>query len=450
MQLEWTTQKRKVNDLLPLEINPRKITEAKRMKMIESLQKFNLVDIPVSDIDSTIISGHQRLRALQAIGRGEELIDVRVPNRKLTEKEIKEYNILANEHFGVFDMEVLDLEFKDVDFDNIGIDIKAIEFGTSDMFEKSKLKFEIEKEKKTNFMDVQDDNFTPPDIPITDIVSGDIFIIGRHRLMCGDSTDSDAVAKLMNGEKANMIFTDPPYNVKISGLGSGSHYNSIGRIHGEFAMASGEMNVKEFTDFLRGCIDNLILYSTDGSIHYICMDWRHILELLNASVGYTELKNLCVWNKDNGGMGTFYRSKHELIFVFKNGTAKNINNFELGQFGRYRTNVWDYPMVSSFALQQREGNKVLGNLDTQMHPTVKPLALVADAIQDCSLINMIVLDLFGGSGTTMAACDQLNRSCYMMEYEPKYCHTIITRMLKLNPQLTIIRNSINVTEQYKL
>jgi DNA modification methylase len=446
MILEWSTEQRKVNELLPLEINPRKITEAKRMKMIESIQKFNLVDIPVIDTDGTIISGHQRMRALQAIGRGEELIDVRIPNRKLTTKELKEYNILANQHFGEFDMEVMDLEFKDLDFEDIGVDMKAIEFEQSDMFEKSKVKFEIEKERKAQVIYAKEDDFdtTPPAQPFK--VLGDMYEIGEHRLLCGDSTDSDQVCKLMNGEKADMVFTDPPYNVKISGLGSGSAPNSIGKIHGEFKMASGEMTKKEFTDFLTQMANNLILFSKNGSIHYLCMDWRHITELTEACVGYSELKNLCIWNKDNGGMGAFYRSKHELVFVYKNGTEKHINNFELGQFGRYRTNVWDYPIVSSFTAKERINNKSAGNSETAMHPTVKPLRLVVDCIQDCSNKEHNILDLFGGSGTTMVAAHQSERIGYLMELEPNYCDVIVKRMHKLDPSLRIIRNGIDITD----
>jgi DNA modification methylase len=243
-----------------------------------------------------------------------------------------------------------------------------------------------------------------------------------------------------------MVFTDLPYNVKISGLGCGTDSNSIGNIHGEFVMASGEMSKKEFTDFLTSIVNNLILFSINGSIHYLCMDWRHITELTEACEGYTELKNLCIWNKDNAGMGTFYRSKHELVFVYKNGKEKHINNFELGQFGRYRTNVWDYPIVNSFAAQERINNKSAGNPETAMHPTVKPLKLVVDCIQDCSNITNIILDLFGGSGTTMIASHQTNRKGYLMELDPKYCDVIIKRMHKLDPSLRIIRNGIDITD----
>ena len=213
-----------------------------------------------------------------------------------------------------------------------------------------------------------------------------------------------------------MIFTDPPFNVPIDG-----HVCGLGTVkHEEFAMAAGEMSEAEFTAFLNTALHRLAENSIDGSIHFVCMDWRHSYLLQMAARGvYSELKNICVWNKDNGGMGTFYRSKHELVFVFKNGTAPHINNFELGQNGRYRTNVWDYPGVNSLKAGRLE--------ELKMHPTVKPVALVADAIKDCSKRQGIILDAFAGSGTTLIAGEQTGRRAYALELDPKYVDTAIRR-----------------------
>jgi DNA modification methylase len=189
-------------------------------------------------------------------------------------------------------------------------------------------------------------------------------------------------------------------------------------------MACGEMSEEEFIRFLQNIFRNLIAYSVDGSIHFICMDWRHAYEISVAGRNiYSELKNMCVWNKTNGGMGSFYRAKHELIFVFKNGKAEHINNIQLGQHGRYRTNVWDYAGVNTF----REGRAD----ELEMHPTVKPVQLVADAILDCSERRKIILDCFGGSGTTLIAAEQTGRIAYLMELDPRYCDVTINRFQKL-------------------
>lgn len=283
-----------------------------------------------------------------------------------------------------------------------------------------------------------------PAIPKTQ--RGDIYELnGKHRILCGDSTNSSDVAKLMNGEIADMIFTDPPYNVKVATLGC-TLETSISNIHNEFAMASGEMSEAEFVDFLQTVFANMIYHSKDGSIHYICMDWRHISELTTAGKLFTEFKNLCVWNKDIGGMGTFYRSKHELIFVYKNGTAKHTNNFELGQYGRYRTNVWDYPSVSSLSNSQEDRE-----LRTQ-HPTVKPVRLIADAILDCSNNHNLILDLFLGSASSLIASEMTNRKCYGMEYEPKYCDVDVIRYFnyckKNNIPCEVKRNGEIITEEF--
>jgi len=244
---------------------------------------------------------------------------------------------------------------------------------------------------------------------------GDIWQLGGHRLICGDALDETLVSALMAGKQADMVFTDPPYNVKIDGNVCGK-----GQIkHQEFDMASGEMTRGEFTSFLQAAFKNQISHSRDGSIHFVCMDWRHIEEITKAGHLYTELKNVIAWVKDNGGMGTFYRSRHEFVFAFKNGTAPHINTFELGQHGRYRTNVWEYKGMNSRSKNRLE--------ELALHPTVKPVQMIADAIKDVSPRGGIVLDIFGGSGSTLIAAHKTGRRAYLAELEPQYCGVIIKR-----------------------
>jgi DNA modification methylase len=220
----------------------------------------------------------------------------------------------------------------------------------------------------------------------------------------------------IEGEKAELVFTDPPYNVRIDGnvCGKGAIH------HPEFAMASGEMTKEAYTEFLTTVFRHLAAHSKDGSIHDICMDWRHLAEMLEAgSAVYTELKNLCIWAKTNAGMGSFYRSRHELVFIWKSGTAPHINNFELGQHGRNRTNVWEYSGISTMRAGRLE--------ELAMHPTVKPVGLVADAIKDCSRRSGIVLDPFLGSGTTVIAAERTGRRARGLEIEPRYVDVAIRR-----------------------
>ena len=227
----------------------------------------------------------------------------------------------------------------------------------------------------------------------------------------------------LEDKKADMIFTDPPYNVKVEGhvCGNGKYH------HKEFAMASGEMSENEFQEFLTKNFTLLKEFSKDGSLHYICMDWRHIKEIIYAGSIYDEFENLCVWNKSNGGMGSLYRSKHELIFIFQNGYKSHLNNIELGKHGRYRTNVWDYPGVNNF------GN----NDNLKFHPTVKPVEMVKDAILDVTKRNGIVLDAFLGSGTTLIAAEKSSRICYGIELEPLYVDTTIRRWQDLTKKSAV-------------
>jgi DNA modification methylase len=248
--------------------------------------------------------------------------------------------------------------------------------------------------------------------PQTDAVSrlGDLWHLGDHLLLCGNACDAASYAELLADEPARLVFTDPPYNVPIDG-----HVGGLGAIkHREFKMASGEMTAAEFEHFLKSVFKNLASASVDGALHFICMDWRHMAEVMSAASGiYSELKNLCVWNKNNGGMGSLYRSKHELVFVYKAGTAPHLNTIELGKHGRYRTNVWDYAGVNTF----RTGREA----ELEMHPTVKPTALVIDAIKDCSRRGEIVLDMFAGSGTTIMAAHKSRRRARAIELDPPLC-----------------------------
>ena len=255
-----------------------------------------------------------------------------------------------------------------------------------------------------------------PDAAPARVRRGEVWQLGAHRLICGDVRDPAVLPALMAGEQARLVFTDPPYNVPIDG-----HASGLGRIkHREFAMAAGEMSRKAFTAFLQQALAPLAAHSVEGSIHYVCMDWRHLPEVLAAGAAvFTELKNLVVWVKDNGGMGTFYRSRHELIFVFKHGTALHCNTFELGQHGRYRTNVWQYRGVNS-----RGAGRMA---DLALHPTVKPVQLIADALRDVSGRGEIVLDGFGGSGSTLIAAEKTGRRARLCEIDPVYCDRILAR-----------------------
>ena len=260
--------------------------------------------------------------------------------------------------------------------------------------------------------------------------------------MCGDARSVLDFEALMAGEKADLVFTDPPYNVKIDGNVCG-----LGSVrHREFAFASGEMSESQFTTFLAETLGNAAAVMRDGAIAFACMDWRHMGELLAAGRAcFTELKNLVVWNKTNGGMGAFYRSKHELIFVFKQGSAPHTNSFGLGETGRYRTNVWDYAGISSIGAQRSD--------ELAMHPTVKPVALIADAIRDCSRRGEVVLDCFGGSGSTLIAAEKTGRSARLIEYDPLYCDTILRRWEKLSgkaARLAVTGDSFETVSEQRL
>jgi DNA modification methylase len=245
--------------------------------------------------------------------------------------------------------------------------------------------------------------------------TGDLWLLGKHRLLCGDARDPAHMKILMNGASAAMVFADPPYNVKVSSI------QGRGKIkHREFVAGSGEMSRADFIQFLEQALGLTAQHSSDGSIHYVCMDWKHIGELLAAGERvYSELKNLIVWAKTNAGQGSFYRSQHELIFAFKNGDAPHRNNFELGQHGRHRSNLWTYAGVNTFRANRLD--------ELAIHPTVKPVALVADAMRDCSRRGEVVLDPFVGSGTTILAAERVGRRGYGLDLDPLYVDAAVRR-----------------------
>ena len=409
---EITITYRSITELTLNPNNPRIHTPKQIHQLARSIATFGFtVPILVTGQDQ-VIAGHGRLLAAKELGI------IHVPTiclEHLTERQIQAYVIADNKlaENATWNEKLLAEQFKALSLVKLdfSLEITGFDMGEIDLL--------IE-----GLSPLTDDDGDPADALPNDLSEhvvthpGDLWILDNHRIYCGSALDAEAYAVLMNSKQASMIFTDPPYNVPIEG-----HASGLGSIHHkEFVMACGEMDPDTFTQFLTNALTNLAHHSAPGSLHYVCMDWRHIGELYAAGqTVYTELKNLCIWVKDNGGMGSLYRSQHELIFVFKNGTASHQNHVQLGQFGRYRSNVWNYPGVNSFGRTTEEGNLLA------LHPTIKPVALVADAILDCSSRGDIVLDAFLGSGSTVMAGERTGRICYGIEIDPVYVDTAIRR-----------------------
>ena len=236
----------------------------------------------------------------------------------------------------------------------------------------------------------------------------------------------------MGNKRAAAAFCDPPYNLRIAG-----HVSGLGAVrHREFEMACGEMTSTEFIEFLTSGGKLLSRFSAPGSLIYVCMDWRHVSELHAAGqLAFSQIMNICVWVKDNAGMGSFYRSQHEFVFVFKSARAPHRNNVQLGKFGRHRSNVWRYAGINSFSLSTDEGNLLA------LHSTVKPVCLVADAIMDCTARGDIVLDSFLGSGSTVIAAERTGRRCYGIEIDPIYVDTIVRRWQAYTRDVAILSST---------
>jgi DNA modification methylase len=389
--------------------NPRAHSPRQVRQIARSIEAFGF-NVPVlADAKGKVIAGHGRILACQLLG-WTEVPTIHLDH--LNEAQAKAFVIADNRltENSTWDDRLLAEQLKDLSALELNFSLETTGF------EMGEIDLRIES-LRPNGDELDDHADVLAAIPAGPLVSrlGDGFRLGSHRVYCGSALDENAYTALMAKEQAAMVLTDPPYNVAIEGNVSG-----LGTIHHrDFAMACGEMDEAQFTAFLTQTCTLLARHSADGALHFIFMDWRHVGELLAAGrKAYTEFKNMCVWVKNHTGMGALYRSRHELVFVFKHGRAPHRNNVQLGKYGRDRTNVWLYPSPRT---PTDEGNLLA------LHPTVKPVGLVADAILDCSARGDIVLDGFLGSGTTVIAAERTGRRCYGLELEPLYVDTIVRR-----------------------
>jgi len=374
-----------------------------------SLQCHGFLVPLVVRADDTIVTGNARLAAAKLIGLREVPI---IRDEHLSAEQSRLFAIADNKLAeGVeWDLSALAIEFAEIAFaapelnqDNSGFSIteRDIIFGR------------CRSDELGDLDDAQADD-DEPDAGSATARLGDVFLLGRHTVVCGDATDPAVIAKAVGDRQVRTVASDVPYNTKIAGNVSGTNRFE------EFAMASGEMDKPQFTAFLASAINATQPYLLDGALLYLFMDWRHIAELIAASES-TKLSylNLLVWAKTNAGLGSFYRSAHELVGVFKHGDAPHVNNVELGRHGRNRTNVLSYPGVNTFS---KGRNKAL-----HLHPTVKPVALMADLILDSSAEGDVILDPFGGSGTTLIAAERTARTACLVEIDPGYVDVIVKR-----------------------
>jgi DNA modification methylase len=419
-----------VAELTPSKANPRTHSKKQIRQIAESIERFGFTNPVLIDDGGGIIAGHGRVAAAKLLG----MVDV--PVRRLSHlspADRRAYIIADNRlaELAGWDPEILASELQaliELDFE---VELTGFETGEIDII------LGDADEARREAAGPEDD-IPAPALGSTICQSGDLWRLGGHSVTCGDACQSTTYELLLGDEKATQVIADAPYNVPING-----HVCGKGSIqHREFAMASGEMDADEFSSFLKGVFQQLVANTIDGAIHHIFMDWRHMTEMLTAgTVTYAELKNLCIWNKTNAGMGSFYRSQHELVFIWKSGSAPHRNNFGLGQHGRHRTNVWTYPGVTSMGATRLE--------ELAMHPTVKPVALIADAIRDCSARGDTILDPFLGSGTTLIACERTGRRARGIEIDPVYCDVAIKRWQRYTGKAAILAKTGESFEEIK-
>jgi DNA modification methylase len=391
--------------------------------LISSIQAMGLMNPIIVDEDDVILSGHLRVEAFEALG-WPTIQAYRVSHLSRDQKAA--FVISANRlvELGDWDKGMLSLEFEMLADISSDLDL------TISGFEMAEIDLIIGSDDS-----VADEPPIPARLKKAITRPGDVWLLGKHRLLCGNSLEVHSWSQVMQGETARLCLTDPPYNVRIRGhVSSGNHR--------EFSMASGEMSSTEFADFLRSAMSCAVNCTIDGGLHLIAMDHRHLRELYTACDPlYGEQLNLIVWAKNNAGMGSLYRSRHELFALYKVGTAPHVNNIQLGKFGRNRSNVWHYPGANTF----RKGR----DKDLADHPTVKPLALVADALLDLTNINDVVIDGFGGSGTLILAAEQTRRRARVIELDPLFCDVAVRRWEEMTGR-NAIRQSASATEMAAL
>ena len=365
----------KTDKLIEYARNPRK-NDFVVDRMVSCIKEFGFRIPIVAKSDGTVVDGHLRLKAARKLGLEEVPV---VIADDLTEAQIKAFRLVANQSANWAEwneeflrLELLDLKEMDFDLDLTGFDMSEVD----------RL---LQANREIYDDDFEEDETIESESAITK--QGDLWILEKHRLLCANPTDQNSMNRVMNGKEADMIFTDAPQSDEV----------------------------------FEETIKNMISCSKNGSIHYICSDWKRMYEII--SIGrkhYSEFKQLCFWKKDRAKPNEFYDNQHELIFVFKNGDEKHINNFGLGETGRYRTNVWNY------------SENTFGE---------KPVPLIADAILDCSHNENIILDPFGKSGTTLIACEETDRICYMIESDPKLADSIVRRWQQHTAESAILESN---------
>jgi DNA modification methylase len=394
---------------------PRKFREHSKRHIAAlkgSILQFDITKPILVNQDKVIVAGHGVWKAAKELGR--ETIAVLFLNH-LTPEQIRLYRLADNQigTMSTFNDELLCLELGELSDLSLefNFDLEVTGFSSAQI---DQILLSSSLGENSGPIEADEEVDLPTDPPISR--EGDLWILGNHRLYCGNSLEEASYLALMAGELAQMVVADSPYNVPVR-----KNVSSRKQAR-EFAFASGEMSSEEFIDFERAIFRHCVQNSIDGSIHYQFIDWRHVYEMLAAGrEEYNELKNILVWNKTNASRG-FYRSQHELICVFKNGTADHICTFVIEEGARYRTNVLTYPGCNTFRSGRDE--------DLAAHPTVKNLSLIADLLRDCSERNGIILDPFGGSGTTLLAAELTGRRARLIEIDPQYVDVTVRRWEK--------------------
>lgn len=398
---ELTLQIRSIDTVKPFPNNPRRHSARQVAQIADSIEVTAFANPILIDEDGVIIAGHGRLLAAKKLKLTEVPV-IELPGLTDAQKRllrIADNKIALN---ASWDPDLLKVELQEIMVSDLDVEITGFEVGEIDV---------VLAEQD----DPADDTF-PQTVEAAVSQAGDIWLLGRHRLACGDVRNPNMIEQLMAGATADAAFLDPPYNVPIHGYATGRGQFQ----HREFEVGCGEMSNADFCAFLQDCFDRCAAVSRDGAVHFICMDHHHAGELITAAdKAYSQRLNICVWSKNNAGLGKLYRSQHELVFVYRVGGTQHRNNVQLGKHGRYRTNIWEYPSVNGFSGSRKH--------DLALHPTVKPVAMVADAIQDVTKPGEIVLDAFLGSGTTLIAAERTGRVCYGLEIDPHYVEVALDR-----------------------